>query len=231
MKGIVNRVLNFSGFHLIKSRYPKRYFSIYERYKEFTMTPAGDYLENLHLVDKYVNSLNGDVAECGVWRGGMSAGIAELLGKNRQYFLFDSFEGLPQAKEIDGPEAIHWQNNLSGDFYYDNCKAEISFAQTAMSMTGSKYKLIQGWFNETMPQFDNTNSIALLRLDGDWYESIQCSLKYLFPKVVKGGVIIIDDYFSWDGCSRAVHDYLSSISSVSRIKTSEKGGCYIIKQD
>jgi O-methyltransferase len=82
-----------------------------------------------------------------------------------------------------------------------------------------------------LPHFKSSNEIALLRLDGDWYESTMDCLKYLFPKVVQKGIIIIDDYFTWEGCSKAVHDYLSSIKSTSRIYTSPGGVCYIIKQD
>jgi len=231
MRRLLKNVVNDLGFDINKRRYPKRFDLIYERNKDFTMTPKRDYYENLFLVEKMVRNIEGDIVECGVWRGGMSAGIAELLGKNRRYFLFDSFEGLPKAKEIDGEAALKWQKNPHGDFYFDNCKAEMGFANKVMANTGCEFKLIKGWFEESLPLFDDSNTIGLLRLDGDWYESIYSSLKYLYTKVVKGGLIIIDDYYSWDGCSRAVHDYLSGISSLSRIRSTEQGICYIIKQD
>lgn len=231
MKKILKEVFKGIGYEINKKKYPKHYEAIYERYREFTMTPLNHYIENLRIVDKFVKHQEGDIAECGVWRGGMSAGIAELLGNTRKYFLFDSFEGLPRAKEIDGHAAIEWQNNSKGDFFYDNCKAEMDFAQKAMSATGCQFELIKGWFNETLSHFKHSDNIALLRLDGDWYESIYDSMKYLYPLVKKDGLIIVDDYYSWDGCSKAIHDYLSSISSVSRIKCSEAGVCFIVKQD
>ena len=231
MINFLKEVIKGMGYELNKRKYPKHYSAIYERYKEFTMTPLNHYLENLRIADKFVNSQKGDIVECGVWRGGMSAGIAELLGDNRKYFLFDSYEGLPKAKEIDGDAAIKWQNNPKGNFFFDNCKAEMNFAQTAMTTTGCQFELIKGWFNETLPLFNHSDNIALLRLDGDWYESIYDSMKYLYPLVKKNGLIIVDDYYAWDGCSRAIHDYLSSISSLSRIKCSENGVCFIVKQD
>lgn len=204
--------------------------SVYEKYSAFTMVKKDHYLDNLELVQN-VLPLAGDVVECGVWRGGMIAGIAEILGKNRTYYLFDSFEGLPEAKEIDGASAIAWQKNTGGEMYFDNCSAEMSFAEKAMKKAGVTFRCIKGWFDQTVPVFNKTNKIALLRLDGDWYDSTMVCLKHLYPKVLKGGIIIIDDYYTWDGCSRAVHDYLSEIKSVSRISSTARGICYIVKMD
>ncbi len=204
--------------------------AIHRKNAAFTMISEELYVDNLLLAEK-IKLVDGDIVECGVWRGGMIAGIAELIGKGRNYFLFDSFEGLPEAKEIDGKSAIAWQQNKEGENYHDNCKAEMDFAITAMEKTGVDYECIKGWFDETVPVFNKSNEIALLRLDGDWYDSTMVCLKYLYPKVVNGGMIILDDYYTWDGCSRAVHDYLSQIQSASRIFTSEKIVCYIIKSD
>jgi O-methyltransferase len=90
----------------------------------------------------------GCIVEAGVWRGGMSAGMADMM-PGRVHYLFDSFEGLPPAKDIDGEAALNWQRNVSGPLYYDNCRAEIHFAQQAMAMASAKEgHIIQGWFNE-----------------------------------------------------------------------------------
>lgn len=201
---------------------------LFEKYRSFTMINEASYLANLQIARKS-SKIQGDVVECGVWRGGMIAGIAELLGKEKKYHLYDSFEGLPEAKEIDGKGAIDWQKNTAGDYYFDNCKAEIEFAEKAMNLSGAPFACYKGWFCDTLPS-NTLSQISLLRLDGDWYDSTMDCLKHLFPKVVKGGVVLIDDYHTWDGCSRAVHDYLSSIQSTSRI-SSHKGVAYIIKND
>ena len=74
------------------------YGPVHKKYSEFSMVTRRDYIDCLKLVSKF-KDVNGSVIECGVWRGGMIAGIAEVLGNNRNYYLFDSFEGLPDAKE------------------------------------------------------------------------------------------------------------------------------------
>jgi hypothetical protein len=219
-------LLYFAGRFLSSDE--KRNKWLFEKYRSFTMIDESSYAANLEIARKS-RKISGDVVECGVWRGGMIAGIAELLGTEKNYHLYDSFEGLPEAKEIDGKGAIDWQKNTSGDFYFDNCKAEIEFAEKAMNQTGAKYSCYKGWFCDTLPKNQITH-ISLLRLDGDWYDSTMDCLKHLFPKVVKGGVVLIDDYHTWDGCSRAVHDYLSSVQSTSRV-SSHKGVAYIIKND
>lgn len=169
----------------------------------------------------------GCVVECGVWRGGMSAGMAEVLGSEREYFLFDSFEGLPAPTVEDGPAAEAWQKDTDGPFYYDNCTASLESAQQAMTMSGvPKYKVIKGWFNQTVTGFVPPAPIAVLRLDGDWYDSTLVVLEALYQHLARDGIIIVDDYYAWDGCSRAVHDFLSRRKLAARI-TQRHGICVI----
>lgn len=191
------------------------------------MIPKSIFVDNLAVCDT-IRNVKGCVVECGVWRGGMSAAIAEILGKDRTYYLFDSFEGLPEAKEVDGETARIWQNDKDSPTYFDNCSAEIAFAQKAMDSSQAKdFNIVKGWFSDTLPLFDTQEKIALLRLDGDWYDSTMDCLVNLFPKVAPGGMIIIDDYYAWDGCARAVHDYLSENKLAVRIRQSQAGVCYI----
>lgn len=231
MKKLAKNILKKLGYTIRKTSFTNELESIYEEFYNFTMIPQPIYISNLILVNEHVEKLDGDVVECGVWRGGMIAGIAALLGKDRTYHLFDSFEGLPQAQEVDGKAAIEWQSNPKGKNYFDNCTAEISYAEEAMKIAkASNVTIHKGWFEDTLPKASFGKSIALLRLDGDWYDSTMVCLKNLYPSVKKGGLVIIDDYYAWDGCSRAVHDYLSSIKSSSRI-SSYNNICYIIKND
>ena len=220
---IVNNFARTLGF-------PRRtalYRSIYAKYKDFTMINEGTYMSNLRLAD-LVQHLPGAVVECGVWRGGMSAGMADLLGPKREYVLCDSFEGLPPAKEIDGAGAIAWQANPAGESYHDNCTADENFARRAMAKSSAeRVRYVRGWFDQTLPTLELSEPIALLRLDGDWYDSTMTCLTHLFPKVRPGGVVLIDDYHTWDGCSRAVHDYLSAQRSVARISQWDHLVCYI----
>lgn len=194
-----------------------RFLWMYGKYREFTMAPRSYFLRNMVIADSR-RHVKGCVVECGVWRGGMSAGMAEVLGPGREYFLFDSFEGLPPATEADGEYAKTWQQDTRGETYYDNCRAPIEFAERAMRLTGApNYKLVKGWFENTLPEFVPPSPIAILRLDGDWYESTMVALESLFKHLSPDGIVILDDYYAWDGCSRAVHDFLSKHQLAARL--------------
>lgn len=186
------------------------------KYAEFSMVPKRKAIANLLLCQERAPP-TGCIVECGVWRGGMSAGMADVL-PGRLHFLFDSFEGLPPATELDGQEAIAYQRDKNSPAYFDNCSAERSFADKAMRMSAAgDFNLVQGWFNKTLPGLQLPEPIAVLRLDADWYESTMECLSSFYPQVMPGGIIILDDYYAWDGCSRAVHDYLSMQKTTDRI--------------
>src|SRR5688572_18533132 len=105
--------------YLHHRRERRKLYEIYRKYSTFTMIKPDNYVLNLELA-RQVRNVPGAIVECGVWRGGMIAGMAEVLGNSREYILFDSFEGLPKAKEIDGPSALAWQSNTTHPGYYDN---------------------------------------------------------------------------------------------------------------
>lgn len=207
-----------------------RFLLLYGKLREFTMASWSVFWRNMLVVDRR-RHVPGCVIECGVWRGGMSAGMAHVLGPDREYFLFDSFEGLPPATQPDGEVARNWQNNPHGDTYHDNCRAPIEFSEKAMKLSGvPKYRLLKGWFENTLPQFVPPCPIAVLRLDGDWYESTMIALESLFKHLAPEGVVIIDDYYAWDGCSRAVHDFLARHQSTARI-TQQYGICVLVPRN
>ncbi|MCA3417354.1 MAG: class I SAM-dependent methyltransferase [Roseomonas sp.] len=203
--------------------------ALQKKYESSTMIPRGKFIQNLMLCWRYAPA-SGCIVECGVWRGGMSAAMSEFLPGRRQYLL-DSFEGLPPAGELDGSAAFEWQRNTGSPAYFDNCRAEMSYAQEAMARGQAKeFHLIKGWFKDTLPSFAPTEPIAVLRLDGDWYDSTMECLQALYPKVMIGGLIIIDDYDTWDGCTRAVHDYLSREGLADAIRQ-YRGVTYILRRD
>jgi O-methyltransferase len=206
-----------------------RFKSIYREFKSYTMIPPQIYCDNLQLA-KRVKELRGCIVECGVWRGGMIAGLCRVLGADRRYYLLDSFKGLPPAQPIDGPAAISYQQNTTASYYYDNCTAPPEFATRAMQLAGAeKFELKPGFFDKSLPQFKLQEPIALLRLDADWYESTRLCLDYLFDRVATNGLIVIDDYYAWDGCSRALHDFLSQRKATERIRTFNGSLCYLVK--
>ena len=107
-----------------------------------------------------------------------------------------------------------------GPNYFDNCAASEHFAERAMKLAGSeKLHLIKGWFAETLVRSTPGQPIAFLHLDADWYDSTMTCLQQLFDHVTVGGLVVLDDYHVWDGCSRAVHDFLSRRSARERIRS------------
>ena len=205
------------------------FLRIYRRFRKYTMINSSGYVANLMLASRFTPP-SGAVVECGTWKGGMIAGLVNVLGKEREYHLCDSFEGLPQAQQIDGEAALKWQSNTSSPTYYNNCRAGRAEAEAAMKLAHvDSYFIHEGWFEETLTAFPDCD-IALLRLDADWYASTWTCLEHLWAKVVTGGLVIIDDYYTWDGCSRAVHAFLDSSGSASRVRQFA-GICYILKED
>jgi O-methyltransferase len=170
-------------------RYPRKYY-IFQKCRNHSMFGHPAFITNLLLSDT-VHQLDGSIVECGTWRGGMSAGFSLNLGKNRKVFLFDSFEGLPDVTKKDGEKAKEYQ------------------IQTKFDPTGAEFEIIKGWFDDTIPNFNKDMKIALLHLDGDWYDSTMVCLENFYDKVVPGGIIILDDYTNWEGCTKAVNDFLS----------------------
>ena len=188
-------------------RHPHLY-RIYSLFSEYTMIPESVYVSNLLLAKKA--AAPGAIVECGTWKGGMIAGIAKLLGNDRDYFLFDSFEGLPPVETIDGLAAQKWQSNVDDPSYHDNCTASEADALAAMTLADvPNARIVKGWFENTLPVAEFPSGIAILRMDADWYGSTIEILHSLFPAVNIGGLILIDDYYTWEGCSKAIHDYLS----------------------
>lgn len=190
---------------------------IRRRYADFTMVPERNAVANL-LLCRRLAPASGCVVECGVWRGGMSAAMAEVL-PGRLHYLFDSFEGLPPATEADGPAAFAYQADTAAPAYFDNCRAGRASAERAMRMSPARrHELVQGWFEDTLPGFAPEEPVAVLRLDGDWYESTLRCLEALYPAVAPGGLVVLDDYYQWDGCARAVHEYLARRAEPARIR-------------
>ncbi len=163
----------------------------------------------------------------------MSAGLAELLGPSREYFLFDSFEGLPPAAEIDGPAAKEWQRPENSQKNFNNVKAPIEAAESAMKKSGMpRYHIVKGWFRDTLPSFVPSERIALLRLDADLYDSTMTCLEKLYPLLADDAIVIIDDYYDWEGCARAVNDFLSRAqvgSPVPHLRQFDDDVCYFMK--
>jgi O-methyltransferase len=219
----------YQGYRLYQQKRHFEYRALHRRFRDFTRLSRSAYCDNLALCDG-VRHLPGAVVECGVWKGGMSAGMASVLGDGRTYYLYDSFEGLPPASELDGLNhygltAIEWQATTT-----HNERAPEEASREAMRRSGARHvNVVKGWFCDTLPTYPG-EPIAILRCDGDWYSSTMETLTGLFPYVIPGGLIIFDDYYYWEGCAKAVHDFLAKMQAVETIRMSRGGYAYLIKR-
>lgn len=173
------------------------------------------------------NKVPGDIVECGVWKGGSMAAIARSLqaldASDRQLWMYDTFEGMssPTENDVDfqGQTAnrLMSQSDANRSQEKDSifCQCSLESVKTTLRRTGypdALLRYVKGKVEETLTDeaVDAApDRIALLRLDTDWYESTRCELEQLFPKLVPGGVLIIDDYGHWQGCRKAVDEYFA----------------------
>ena len=221
-----------------KTRYLARvlwYLRLRRKYREQTMVPKLAYAENLALVARALDNPaldGGAIVECGTWRGGMSAGLVEVGGPKRQYYFFDSFEGMPPVEEMDGPEALVWQTNPARR-RWGTCDASQAEFEATIRMTGCPPDIIhvtKGFFENSFPGF-TPPPIAVLRLDADWYASTMICMEKFWDSVMPGGLILIDDYYAWDGCSRAIHEGLAKRQATERVMQTPLGRvAFLVKQ-
>ncbi|WP_019198157.1 TylF/MycF/NovP-related O-methyltransferase [Afipia birgiae] len=188
--------------------------------KDYTMTSA----ERIHAVceaARYIeaNNIPGAIVECGVWRGGSMMALARTLlsmnAGNRELFLFDTFDGMSSPDDNDvslagerASELIEQHTKSESDLFW--CYAPLEAVKQAVLSTGypeEKVNFVKGRVEETLPGAA-PEQIALLRLDTDWYESTRHELETLYPRLVRGGVLILDDYGHWQGARKAVDEYI-----------------------
>ena len=165
----------------------------------------------------------GAIVEVGVWRGGMSCYMAMAdQHQVRELWLYDTFEGLPapSEKDDDKSKALFRQINSPGFKFKHHvtdgkwCKAALEDVQRTMQLTGydeTKLHFIKGKVEDTLTQSEAQvpSSIAVLRLDTDWYESTRMELEVFWPRLSPGGWLYLDDYTTWGGAKRAVDEWLA----------------------
>lgn len=208
---------------------------LWGKYKTHTMISKKRYMDNLALAQYYMRKHGlGDcaVVECGTWRGGVSFGMVDALPQVKEFHFFDSYEGLPDATDLDGAEAIRQQKE--GELWFDNNSADYDRFMADIDGFGLSNRGIsvhKGWFQDTLPDFRPERPIGLLRLDGDWYDSTMCILDNLFDHVAPGGLLLIDDYYDWEGCTKAVHDFLSKRKLMLPVRQSYPAGvAFMLKE-
>jgi hypothetical protein len=156
-----------------------------------------------------MDDIPGDFIEAGVWRGGaciFMKGIVEAYGDyERRIFVADSFAGLPAPNVDEYPADAGDLHHAFKQLAVSRLEVEENFRQ--YGLLDERIIFLEGWFKDTLPTAP-IDRLAVLRLDGDMYESTIQALDALYHKVSQGGFVIIDDYHL-TRCAQAVNDYRS----------------------
>lgn len=228
------RVVTFKDYINIKK------LNLFLKVKPYSMVSYQS-LSNVYalatLVEK--NKMKGCLVECGVYRGGCVAVMADIVHRfasKRKVWLFDSFQGCPEPTEKDGEIAREASGNRNqGRLNNVNiCVAsrdDVVRLLSSLKLSGDNIVIVEGWFQETLPKIkNNIGSIAILRLDADWYESTKCCLENLYNNVVSGGYVIIDDYGCWEGCKKAADEFLTKQRINTALLKQIDAGCYYFQK-
>lgn len=150
----------------------------------------------------------GDLLEAGVWRGGaaiLMRAVLQVYGaKDRRVWLADSFAGLPPPNTEKYPHDAGLNLHLFPQLAVPLDEVRENFRR--YGLLDEQVRFLRGWFRDTLPGAP-VERLAVLRLDGDLYESTMDSLTYLYPKLSIGGFVIVDDYGDIAACHQAVEDY------------------------
>jgi hypothetical protein len=204
----------------IPSHYDAMAVQILKQVAPRTMTDHGK-LFGLVEATRYLvrNRVPGDFVECGVWRGGSMQAVAlalrELGATDRELHLFDTFEGMPPPSAKDRRGDTTAQELLASHDKDHRVWAvadldDVREAMAEIEYPGERVHFHPGMVEDTIPEHA-PERIALLRLDTDWYESTLHELEHLYPRLVPGGVLILDDYGDWEGARQATEEYLARI--------------------
>ena len=180
--------------------------------------------------------IEGDIVECGVWRGGSMLAVIRTLQRLetiRSLWLYDTFAGMSAPSDADvcyyGAVADHVFKKVAAADRdsSDWCRAGRDEVEEILENTGypgERIHYVEGKVEDTIPEI-MPDQIAILRLDTDWYESTRHELEHLYERVAIGGIVIIDDYGYWKGARKAVDEFLESIPDrvfMSRIDSSAR---------
>lgn len=167
-------------------------------------------LEHLQvcLEDVIREQVPGDVIEAGVWRGGASIFMKAVLESHQQtdrkLWLADNFGGFPQADLAQYPQDVECQYDHIPFLSISEEEVRANFRR--YGVLDDQVRFLKGHFKKTLPTLKD-EQFALLRLDGDMYESTLISLRHLYPRLAVGGYVILDDYGVLPPCREAVLDY------------------------
>lgn len=184
------------------------------------------------------NRIRGDIAECGVWRGGSMMAVALTLvalgDVSRRLFLYDTYEGMSEPTDQD---TTPWGDSAAamlGRYPRGTgpwCYASMDDVRANLVSTGYPQEniiMVAGKVEDTLPKH-LPGELSLLRLDTDWYESTKHELTHLYPLLVRNGILIIDDYGHWEGARKAVDEYFLAGGGVHFLHRIDYTGRLLVK--
>jgi len=189
-------------------------------------------MENLRGAIEYVLKENvpGDFIETGVWRGGacilMRAVLAAYGVTDRTVWCADSFEGLPAPNATLYPADAGDEHHTFAPLAVSLDEVKANFAH--YGLLDDRVRFLKGWFKDTLPGAP-IDRLAILRLDGDMYESTLDGLSALYAKVSPGGVVIVDDYGAVAACKQAVSDFRQAQQIAEPIRDIDGIGAFWVK--
>ena len=221
LKSWLKGVVRHAGFEIVNLRQPLRTglptdfsqadIAAYFRVRPYTMTSAERIFALRRVVEYLIaGGLPGAIVECGVWKVGSMMAIAESLlecgVRDRDLYLFDTFRGMTEPT-VDDPAWTHevWRQHERGW-----AVVPLKLVRANLTSTGypsDRLHYVVGRVEDTLPDHAPA-AICLLRLDTDFYESTKHELSTLYPRLVSGGVLIIDDYGSFEGSRKATNEFL-----------------------
>jgi O-methyltransferase len=223
LRGVNAALARTTGYRLVYGRTPRDVDqaaqAIIESVEPFTMTDP-EKLYALITAVRYVHDheIEGDVVECGVWRGGsMQAAALTLLDRHdttRDLYLFDTFTGMtpPSARDrwVTGEaaeEMLAVEDSTTSGFWARASLDSVKEGFSSIPYPPERVHYVVGDVEATIPA-QAPERISVLRLDTDWYASTKHELAHLFPRLSRGGVLIIDDYGHWQGAREATDEFL-----------------------
>jgi hypothetical protein len=184
--------------------------------------------------DVILKNVPGDLIETGVWKGGavilMRAILQAYKIKDRRVFAADSFCGIPEVNVAKYPADQAHAGTERLPILDENSEEEVAGYFRRMHLLDDQVVIVPGWFKDTLPLL-NSKQIAVLRLDGDIYESTWDALIHLYDKISIGGYLIVDDYEAYSGCKAAVQDFRQQRGITEPIITIDWTGIYWRKEN
>jgi O-methyltransferase len=234
------KIINIEKEQLsLPADFEKDHLEIISIVKDYTMTSTiriFSLIEALKYIEK--NNIEGDIIECGVWKGGSMMVVCEVMkrlgNQSRKLYLYDTFEGMVEPEAVDlnienQSAQKMWNNEKDSCWCYSSLE-EVKNNIDKIGYDKEKITYIKGKVEDTVPHEGMSNKIALLRLDTDWYNSTKHELEYFFPLLVKNGILIIDDYGYWQGAKKAVDEYFGKHNIFPLLNRLDETGRIYIKQ-